>query len=92
MLVLQAEGTLKPWEYFNAERDCEALRAAMKGVGKLQNTLLVRVTQMAQELCIYLYSTQVPGFKYYIVIYHLKLSQLLSNTQMPEVIQFIFLN
>ena len=29
----QAEGTLKPWEHFNSEIDCEALRAAMKGMG-----------------------------------------------------------
>ena len=33
MIFLQAEGTLKPWEHFNSEVDCEALRAAMKGMG-----------------------------------------------------------
>ena len=32
----QQEGTLKPWPAFDAERDCEKLRAAMKGMGKLE--------------------------------------------------------
>ena len=35
IVSLQQEGTVKAWEYFNAEVDCEGLRAAMKGMGKV---------------------------------------------------------
>ena len=34
IVLPQAEGTLKPWPAFDAERDCEKLRKAMKGIGK----------------------------------------------------------
>ncbi|KAK2142740.1 hypothetical protein LSH36_919g01024 [Paralvinella palmiformis] len=50
----EAEGTLKPWEYFNAERDCEALRAAMKGVGTDERVIVdimgYRISTQRQEI------------------------------------------
>lgn len=33
-VYLQQEGVLKPYEYFDAEIDCEKLRSSMKGMGE----------------------------------------------------------
>ena len=36
----ECEGTLKPWEAFNSERDCEILRKAMKGMGTDERAII----------------------------------------------------
>lgn len=36
MGLFQQEGTLKPFKQFNPETDADALRKAMKGVGKIE--------------------------------------------------------
>ena len=36
IILVQQEGTVKPWPTFNAEADCQTLKKAMKGLGKFQ--------------------------------------------------------
>ena len=54
-MFLQAEGTLKPWPAFNAERDCEKLRKAMKGMGTDEKAIIdvmgYRSSVQREEVC-----------------------------------------
>lgn len=52
--MFQADATLKPWPAFNAERDCEVLRKAMKGLGTdekaIINIMAYRSSVQRQEI------------------------------------------